>query len=141
MKVRQAATNKDIDDAYSIRTIVFVDEQHVPPEVEIDEYDPEAIHLIGYENEEPIAASRVRFTGDFGKLERICVLQNQRGKSRGSQMIEEMENIIKQNGYQKAKLNAQTHAIKFYERLGYEVISDEFMDAGIPHVTMTKLLA
>ncbi len=96
MKIRQATTPKEKDDAYSVRTIVFVEEQHVPPEVEIDEYEPEALHLIGYENAEPIAASRVRFIDSCGKLERICVLQNQRGKSRGSQMIQAMESIIKQ---------------------------------------------
>ncbi|TMN23144.1 GNAT family N-acetyltransferase [Lentibacillus cibarius] len=140
MKIRQATTSKEKDDAYSVRTIVFVKEQHVPPEIEIDEYDETAIHLIGYENDEPIAASRVRFTDNCGKLERICVLHNQRGKSRGSQMIKAMESLIKENGYKKAKLNAQTHAIEFYRRLGYEVVSDEFMDAGIPHVTMVKTL-
>lgn len=51
-----------------------------------------------------------------------------------------MEEEITNNGYQKAKLNAQTHAKQFYERLGYKVVSDEFMHAGIPHVTIKKQL-
>ncbi|WP_407703013.1 GNAT family N-acetyltransferase [Virgibacillus tibetensis] len=118
--------------------IVFVEEQKVPPEEELDEHDKTAIHFIGYENNEPIAASRLRFVEGYGKLERICVLKNHRGKSHGRQIILAMEKLISSKGYSKAKLNAQTHAENFYQRLGYKTISGEFLDAGIPHVTMVK---
>ncbi|SFA82881.1 Predicted N-acyltransferase, GNAT family [Lentibacillus halodurans] len=140
MIIKAVETPQEKEQAYSVRTTVFVDEQHVPPDVEIDEFDKQAIHLIGYEAGVPIAASRVRFVDSYGKLERICVLKDQRGKSHGSRMIQAMEDIISKKGYVKAKLNAQTHAIDFYQRLGYDVVSEEFMDAGIPHVTMTKKL-
>ncbi|GAA0432762.1 GNAT family N-acetyltransferase [Lentibacillus halophilus] len=141
MNIKQAATAKEQEDAYSVRSIVFIEEQRVPLELEMDEYDNKAIHLVGYEDNEPIAASRVRFTDSYGKLERICVVQHQRGKSHGSQIIRAMEDTIKQKGFQTATLNAQIRAVSLYKRLGYEVVSDEFMDAGIPHVTMTKSLA
>ncbi|GGK04924.1 N-acetyltransferase [Lentibacillus kapialis] len=140
MIIRAVETPEEKQLAYDVRTTVFVHEQNVPPEVEIDEFDGEAIHLIGYENDVPIAASRIRFIDNYGKLERICVLKNQRGNACGSEMIRTMENVIKKEGYKKAILNAQTHAIDFYQRLGYDVVSGEFMDAGIPHVTMTKEL-
>ncbi|QKY68630.1 GNAT family N-acetyltransferase [Lentibacillus sp. CBA3610] len=140
MMIKKVETPKEKEEAVGVRTTVFVDEQNVPPDIEIDAFDDQAIHLIGYENDLPIAASRIRFVDHYGKLERICVLKELRGKSRGSEMIKAMENIIKNAGYSLAKLNAQTHAINFYQRLGYSVVSDEFMDAGIPHVTMNKQL-
>ncbi|WP_373895713.1 GNAT family N-acetyltransferase [Virgibacillus natechei] len=138
MNIKIAETNKDIDQAYHVRMTVFVDEQKVPAEEEVDEHDKTCLHFIGYEDEEPIAASRLRFVDNYGKLERICVLKQHRGKSHGTQIIDKMEEAISNKGYAKSKLNAQTHAVNFYQQLGYEVISGEFMDAGIPHVTMIK---
>src|SRR5699024_3868816 len=112
-------------DAFNVRTTVFVQEQQVPQELELDAYDNEAIHFIGYdENNEPVAASRLRFVEDFGKLERVCVLKKSRGKSYGKQMIHRMEAHITANGYTKAKLHAQVHATHFYKQLGYLVVSD-----------------
>lgn len=140
MDIKIVKSQKELQQAYHVRNTVFVNEQKVPPEEEIDDYEQEAIHMVGYESTQPIAASRLRFVDVYGKLERICVLKKYRGLSYGSQVINAMENEIKSNGYQKAKLNAQTHAEKFYQNLGYQTISDEFMDAGIPHVTMVKLL-
>ncbi|MUK88044.1 GNAT family N-acetyltransferase [Ornithinibacillus sp. L9] len=138
MNTKIVETNEEKKHAFQVRTIVFVDEQHVPPEEELDEHDAEAIHFIGYQDDVPIAASRLRFVDSYGKLERICVLKEHRGKSFGKQIIEAMEEVIIDKGYSKAKLNAQTHAEDFYKRLGYQTISGEFMDAGIPHVTMVK---
>ncbi|WP_404451790.1 GNAT family N-acetyltransferase [Virgibacillus necropolis] len=138
MDIKQVETNGELEQAYHVRTVVFVEEQKVPPEEELDEYDKEANHFVGYVNEVPIAASRLRFVDSYGKLERICVLDTERGKSYGKMIIQRMEFEIKNNGFEKAKLNAQTHAEEFYQRLGYETVSGEFMDAGIPHVTMIK---
>ncbi|MFC4559357.1 GNAT family N-acetyltransferase [Virgibacillus kekensis] len=140
MEIKVVEMNEEKQDSYKVRTAVFVDEQNVPPEHELDEHDEGAIHLVGYENDTPVAASRVRFLNDYGKLERICVLKEHRGKHFGVEMIEKMEDVIQRAGYSKAKLNAQDHAIAFYERLNYRPVSDVFMDAGIPHVTMIKEL-
>ncbi len=123
-----------------MRQVVFVEEQRVPLELEIDEFDDSAIHFVGYEGEKPVAASRLRFVHGFGKLERICVKTEYRGHSFGKQIIAAMEEVIRDYGFEKAKLNAQTHAEAFYESLGYQTISGQFMDAGIPHVTMVKEL-
>ncbi|GGB40376.1 N-acetyltransferase [Lentibacillus populi] len=138
--IKKANSDQEIKQAFQVRTTVFVDEQHVPPEEELDHFDKEAVHFIVIQNDSPIAASRLRFAGDYGKLERICVLKEQRGKSYGAQLIQAMETETAKKGYRKAKLNAQTHAENFYKRLGYETVSGEFLDAGIPHVTMIKQL-
>lgn len=140
MNIKIAETNTELEQAYQVRMAVFVEEQHVSPEIELDEHDSTAVHFIGYDEEAPISASRLRFVDHYGKLERICVLKEHRGKSYGSQMIQSMEANVSGKGYHKAKLNAQTHAIEFYQRLGYETVSGEFLDAGIPHVTMIKTL-
>jgi predicted GNAT family N-acyltransferase len=129
------------DDAYHVRRVVFVEEQQVPMELELDEFDESAIHFVGYQNDEPIAASRLRFAQEFGKLERICVKKDYRGQSFGKQIIHSMEEVIRDYAYNQAKLNAQTHAEVFYKSLGYVTISEPFMDAGIPHVTMVKQLS
>lgn len=141
MKIRVAKTKNEREDAFQIRRIVFVQEQYVPLELEIDHFDDIAIHFIGYEKERPIAASRLRFIDNIGKLERICVLKPYRGRSFGKQVIKTMEEKARDEGCSKVKLNAQTHATEFYEKMGYQIISEEFLDAGIPHVTMTKNLS
>ncbi|WP_249870101.1 GNAT family N-acetyltransferase [Oceanobacillus saliphilus] len=140
MNVKIANKREELEHAYQVRMNVFVDEQHVPAEEELDEHDATAIHFVAYDNEKPIAASRLRFVEEYGKLERICVLKEYRGHSHGKYMILEMEKVITDKGYKKAKLNAQTHAEAFYKKLGYETVSGEFLDAGIPHVTMIKEL-
>lgn len=140
MKIKVVETPEEKNQAFQIRTTVFVDEQKVSMEEEIDEFEDVAIHFIGYKNKIPIAASRLRWVDDYGKLERICILKEFRGKSYGSDLIKRMETEVFKKGYKKAKLNAQTRAVEFYKRLGYIVVSEEFLDAGIPHVTMTKQL-
>lgn len=126
--------------AFQIRHTVFVEEQNVPEDIEMDEFDAEAIHFLCYDAGKPIGASRLRFVADVGKLERLCILKEYRGKSYGKQMIAKMEEEIKKHGYEKALLHAQVHAKAFYEQLGYRVVSEQFMDAGIPHVKMEKQL-
>ncbi|MBX0357081.1 GNAT family N-acetyltransferase [Halobacillus sp. Nhm2S1] len=140
MDIIKVKNKQHKDDAFYVRRVVFVDEQQVPLEIEIDEFDDTAIHFVGYEKNQPVAAARLRFVHGFGKLERISVTKEHRGRSFGKQIIESMEEVIRDYAFDKAKLNAQTHAEAFYESLGYVTISEPFMDAGIPHVTMVKKL-
>jgi predicted GNAT family N-acyltransferase len=140
MKITVAENSLQQQDAFQVRTLVFVEEQQVPAELEIDELENDGIHFVGYEEDVPGAAARMRFVDDYAKLERICILKDFRGKHYGNDLVWAMEEEAKKRGMKKAKLNAQTRAIPFYERLGYTVVSDEFMDAGIPHKTMTKQL-
>jgi predicted GNAT family N-acyltransferase len=135
------AKNKpQLDDALTVRHQVFVEEQKVPIELEIDEYEDKSTHVVLYDDEKPIGAGRFRVIDDVGKLERICVLPEYRGKGAGTMIIEKLESIAKEKGLKTVKLNAQTHAKAFYQRLGYETVSAVFPDAGIPHVTMVKTL-
>jgi len=140
MTVTKINTEDVLKTAYNIRKKVFVDEQHVPIEMELDEHEDDAIHFICSAGEKYVGASRLRFVDDFGKLERICVLKEARGNHYSKDLIQAMEDEIIHNNYQEARLNAQTQAIELYESVGYQVISDEFLDADIPHVEMKKKL-
>jgi predicted GNAT family N-acyltransferase len=138
LNVKQVTTKAQLEDAYKVRRTVFVHEQQVPEEEEIDQYEDVAKHIVLYDHEEPVGAARVRILDGIGKLERICVLLSHRKKGAGKLLVNKLEEIASSHGVHKFKLNAQTQAIPFYERLGYKTVSDIFMDAGIPHVTMIK---
>ncbi|UOQ92860.1 GNAT family N-acetyltransferase [Halobacillus shinanisalinarum] len=138
--IRKVTNYEELSDAYHVRRNVFIKEQGVSETDEHDTFEEQATHIVGYFNGEPFAAARLRFIEDYAKLERICVAKPHRGHSFGKQIIHYMETVIKDEGYSKAKLNSQTHAEGFYESLGYHTVSEEFMDAGIPHVTMIKNL-
>ena len=133
-----AKTDEQMNDAYTIRRIVFIDEQQVPEEEEFDQYENESIHVVLYETQNPIGNGRFRTIDGIGKVERICVLESARNKGAGKVIMEKMEQIARSEGISKLKLNAQTHAEKFYKNIGYTTVSDIFMDAGIPHVAMVK---
>jgi predicted GNAT family N-acyltransferase len=136
--VKVVENEKELEDAFSVRRTVFIDEQNVPAEEEIDTLEEEATHFVGYHEGTPIAAGRFRVVGGYGKIERICVLKEARKTGIGKELMNKIEIYALENGIDNFKLNAQTQAIPFYSRLGYEVVSDEFLDAGIPHRTMIK---
>jgi len=132
-------TEKEHADAFAVRKKVFVEEQGVPLHLECDAFDATATHFIMYEDNEPAGAARLRNIEDHtAKIERVCILQSQRGKKLGALIMKEMENYAVSIGLQKLKLHAQSYAVPFYEKLGYTVTSPEFMDAGIPHRAMEK---
>ncbi|WP_449622516.1 GNAT family N-acetyltransferase [Robertmurraya sp. Marseille-Q9965] len=138
MKLKLVTDEQELKEAYRIRKIVFVDEQKVPEEEEIDHLEAESTHFLLWNDHEPIGAGRFRIVDGYGKVERICVLQEKRKGGAGKVIMDGIEEHAKSRGLKKLKLNAQTHAIPFYSKLGYEVVSEEFLDAGIPHKTMVK---
>jgi len=135
-----AQTAKEKEDAYSIRRIVFVQEQNVPLEEEIDQFDKDSVHFVLYDQNKAIGAGRYRLVDSYGKVERICILKNSRKGGAGKKLMNAIEVYALSHQASSLKLNAQTHAIPFYEKLGYKAVSEEFLDAGIPHKTMIKIL-
>lgn len=140
MTVKIVENQKELEDAYFFRKTVFVEEQAVPLEEEIDAYENDAKHFIMYHEGSPVGAGRFRFVDGYGKVERICVLKEARKTGAGKAIMNTIENYAREKDIHKLKLNAQTQAIPFYSGLGYEIVSEEFMDAGIPHKTMVKKL-
>jgi predicted GNAT family N-acyltransferase len=109
-------------------------------EEEIDEFENTSAHFVLYDGNEPVGAGRFRVKEGQGKVERICVLSKVRGKGAGKMIMNFIEEHARSMNVPALILNAQTHAIPFYENLGYSVTSDEFLDAGIPHKSMKKEL-
>ncbi|MBM7699936.1 GNAT family N-acetyltransferase [Kurthia huakuii] len=138
------ATAEDLAREFMIRTQVFVNEQNVPIDEEIDAFDVvggECTHLL-IENDtgEAVGTGRVRLIDKYGKIQRVAVLKNFRQYGIGRVIILELEKLAAAQGATAAKLDAQVHAIGFYEKLGYDVQSEVFLDAGIEHVLMVKKL-
>ncbi|WP_416828778.1 GNAT family N-acetyltransferase [Ectobacillus polymachus] len=141
MNIRVVETKEQMQQAFAIRKLVFVNEQKVTAEEEYDEFDSIATHVVLYDKGVPVGTGRFRILDDYGKLERICILSSERGKGAGRLIMEKLENLAAKEGLQKVKLHAQTHAEEFYKKLGYETKSDVFLEADIPHVLMTKELS
>ncbi|MED1091119.1 GNAT family N-acetyltransferase [Bacillus paramycoides] len=134
----------DLETAFHIRKEVFVKEQGVPLEDEFDTFDrigEECKHILVYYNELPVGTGRIRFVDGIGKLERICILKDYRKYGLGKVIIQALEEIARNKEANKVKLHGQTHAERFYKKLGYQTSSDGFMEDGIPHILMTKELA
>jgi predicted GNAT family N-acyltransferase len=140
VKVKIVENQQELQDAYFVRKTVFIEEQNVPLEIEIDEHEDESTHFVLYDNGEPVGAGRIRILDGIGKVERICVLKEKRKSGAGKVIMDRIEEYAKAQGIKGLKLNAQTHAIPFYNRLGYSIVSEEFLDAGIPHKAMKKIL-
>ena len=128
-------------DAMNIRYEVFVNEQNVPEDVEIDNLEDKSHHLVLYEEDQPIGTARIYHRGDgIYKIQRVAVLKEFRNLGFGAELIRECERKIQELRGTKITLGAQIHALSFYEKLGYQAEGPEFMDAGIPHREMTKRL-
>lgn len=138
--VKTAETEKELADVFSVRRSVFINEQNVPESIEIDEKEDQSVHFIAYKDQLPVGAGRLRFSGNKGKAERVCVLSSLRNEGIGALIMEEMEQTAVQSGAAVMELNAQVQALSFYQGLGYETVSDLFYDAGIQHRTMEKNL-
>lgn len=144
MKTKIITTEEDLKKAFDIRIEVFVEEQGVPLEDELDEFDKlngQCEHILVYLNEQPVGTGRIRLVDGFGKLERICILKPYRKFGLGKVIIKALEEVAEKEGVSKIKLHGQKHAEGFYNKLGYQTSSSVFMEDGIPHILMIKDLS
>ena len=117
-----------------VRTAVFVVEQGVPPEIEMDGRDPECVHVLARDLDgNPVGAGRLMPDGRIG---RMAVLREWRGSGVGGAMLAELMAEAKRRGMPEVYLHSQSHAKAFYERHGFAVEGEEYMEAGIPHIAM-----
>ncbi|MCW8785201.1 MULTISPECIES: GNAT family N-acetyltransferase [Bacillus] len=134
-----AKTEKQLNDSFFVRKEVFVKEQHVPEEEEIDQFEDTSEHIVIYDGGQPVGAGRWRLKNGHGKLERICVMKSHRSLGVGAIIMQALEKAAAAKGADSFILHAQTQAVPFYEKQGYRVTSgEEFLDAGIPHLEMIK---
>ena len=126
---------------YDIRKAVFVQEQAVPLELEMDEYDDLATHFLLRDAEgTPLATARLLDKHGLAKIGRVAVVQEARGQGLGRRLMQFVISEAQRRGFTEAVLDSQTYAIPFYERLGFVAEGEEFDDAGIPHFLMRRAL-
>lgn len=132
-------SSKEYQDALFVRKTVFVKEQQIPLEIEVDQNEKAAFHLVLYNDQkQPIGAGRYRIMDGLAKAERISVLASERGNGAGAKIMKALEEHAAKQGLKQVKLSAQAHAITFYEKLGYHAISEEYLEQNIPHKMMKK---
>lgn len=125
------------DHASPIRFTVFVEEQGVPREIELDEQDAVSLHAVVFENERPVATGRLLPDGHIG---RMAVLKDWRSRGIGGLMLQRLMRGAKERGDKEVALSAQVHAVAFYRAHGFEPEGDEYMEAGIRHQAMKRRL-
>ena len=129
----------DLSLPFAIRIRVFCDEQGYTPEMEIDQQDQHAWHVLLTYSEKPIATGRIFWKEpEVMMLGRIAVERNWRGKGIGRLIVEEMSRKAAELGAHKLQLDAQCRAAGFYEKLGFSICGEEHMDGHVPHVLMEK---
>lgn len=138
--VNKVSSAGDLELAFSIRHKVFVDEQHVSPEEEYDEFEPVSAHFLARLNGIPAGTARWRKTTHGYKLERFAVLKEFRGSGVGSALMKALLSDLPADA-SSVYLNAQLDARKLYEKFGFRQEGEEFLEAGIRHYRMRLIPA
>ena len=124
-------------EAKRIRFTVFVDEQRVPADLEMDENDAASLHALAYADGRAIGTGRLLPDGHIG---RVAVLKEWRGRGAGKAMLRQLIDAARRRGHREVALSAQVHALEFYRAEGFEPEGAVYEEAGIPHQVMRKCL-
>lgn len=137
----EIAATEDIDACIALRRAVFIVEQGISEEEEIDDLDGVATHILAKVHGVDVGTARLLIAGSTGKIGRICVVKSQRGTGLGAAIVDHCIAHLKARGdLKRIALGAQEYAIGFYEKLGFQVCGPTYDDAGIPHKEMEILL-
>jgi predicted GNAT family N-acyltransferase len=124
-------------EAKRIRFTVFVEEQGVPVELEMDEHDPHCVHALAYAGGRAIATGRLLPDGHIG---RMAVLKEWRGRGAGRAMLRRLLDAARARGDREVVLAAQVQALGFYRAEGFAAVGAVYEEAGIPHQDMRLAL-
>ena len=122
----------------ALRTRVFVGEQGVPPEIEQDAADETAVHVLSRDGTGAVATGRLLLRGRFAGIGRMAADAAVRGRGHGAAVLAELHRQAVLRGVTEIELHAQVSARGFYERAGYTAVGDEYLEAGIRHITMRR---
>ena len=132
----EASITDDVATCHAIRAEVFVVEQGISLEEDIDGLDEEATHFLLHVDGSAVGTARVLVSDGVGKVGRVAILKSHRGQGLGNVIMGAISDHARDAGLKKLVLGSQTTATGFYEGLGYVAEGDEFMDAGIQHMKM-----
>ena len=133
--VRQVKTQRELDQCIDIRTQVFVIEQNVPKNLEMDEFDIQAEHFLAHYNRIPIGCARIR-KDDCVKLERIAILKSFRNKGFGKKLTKFLIQHCKRQRIKEICIHSQLSVKDFYRKFGFKKQGETFYEAGIEHIKM-----
>lgn len=143
VEIRVVETPEEREAVFALRMVVFVEEQRVPPEEELDAYDITAAHFLvrmpceGAEAGPIVATARIVDKGDgVGKIGRVAVRADYRGRGLGAALMRAIHEYASRHKFCRLVLEAQCYAIPFYEKLGYTAEGGVFLDANIEHCNM-----
>ena len=123
-------------DLISVRRSVFIEQQNVPEEIEIDGRDPDCYHVLACDRSgRAVGTARL---DEKGKIGRMAVLPEYRGMGIGAGMLEAIMDCGRAEGITDFRLSAQIAAIGFYRKMGFETYGEEFWEAGIRHINMSR---
>ena len=135
--IRVVSSKEDIAECLRLRRLVFIEEQQVPEDEEVDGDDDHCTHILARVDGVAMGAARFQYIDGKAKIQRVCVLKEARGTGLGAQLMRCIIEAIKTEGkVETAVLGSQTHALAFYEKLGFVAFGDEYLDAGILHQDM-----
>lgn len=137
IEIRRADWNRDREILSEIRRRVFIEEQGVPQDLEWDGEDEAASHWLALRDEQPVGTARMLHDGHIG---RMAVLMRGRRQGVGTALLREIIASAQRDRRRELFLHAQTHALGFYQRLGFVAEGPEFLDANMPHRTMRLML-
>ena len=138
LNIELADWNEAKKEAQRIRLAVFVEEQGVPAELEMDENDAHCVHALAYVDGRAIGTGRLLPDGHIG---RMAVLKEWRGHGAGKALLRALIEAARRRGDKEVQLSAQVHALGFYGAEGFEPEGDEYEEAGIAHQAMRRRLA
>ena len=136
LKIKEVNNKYDLEKVIEIRKNVFIKEQNVPLEIEIDGLDPEAEHFIAYLDDKPIGCARIRTNKNYVKLERIAILKKHRGKGFGTVLTKFLIDYCRNENFGEIILHSQTYVVDFYKKLGFKIRGKPFFEADIEHFEM-----
>ena len=136
INVKYVDNDKEIDICLSIRRKVFVEEQNIPENIEMDDELVQSIYVCAILDKQYVGTARYRETSSGIKLERFAVLSEYRSLGIGRNLVQFMVDHLGKS--KNIYLHAQEEVVDFYLLLGFEKVDDRFYEAGIPHWKMIK---
>ena len=138
INITEAITQKEKLECFNIRFEVFVNEQGVPKEIELDEFDRNSFHALARINNKPLTGRLIYLNAENAKFGRMAVYLDYRKIGIGGLILDLLEKKAKNKRVKHLTLNAQEYISKFYSKHGYSQKGTVFLEAGIPHIKMDK---
>jgi len=141
LNYKLVTSNNELEGAFEVRRQVFVGEQGIPEDVELDEYDKEALHMVVKDGDRVIGTARVQFLSTSqAKIERMAILKPLRRRGIGSRIIAFLSEELRNRQVEQVVLHAQYSVVAFYKSCRFEETGSPFLEVGIKHIKMQRQL-